>query len=88
MVSDNHKGIISSGRSGSNTWIKHNHDKITKEIGERIAKLVNLPLENAEKFQIIYYGVSQEYRPHYDSWEHDKSDKTLRVSKIGTVSAS
>ena len=83
LVSDDGKGVVSAGRTGSNTWIDHNHDEITKSVGEKIAKLVGLPLEHAEKFQIIYYGVSQEYRKHYDSWVHDGSDKTLRCMKYG-----
>jgi hypothetical protein len=28
-------------------------------VGERIGKIVNMPLENAEAFQVIYYGVTQ-----------------------------
>ena len=42
-----------------------------------------MPLERAESFQVIYYGVTQEYRPHYDSWEHNGSEKTLRCMKYG-----
>ena len=83
LVSSNKKGYISQGRTGSNTWISHDHDEITKKVGERIAKIVQMPLENAESFQIIHYGVTQEYRQHYDSWEHNGSEKTLRCMKWG-----
>lgn len=83
LVSYGKEGKISSGRTGFNTWIKHDHDEITKTIGERIAKIVKMPLERAESFQVIYYGVTQEYRPHYDSWEHNGSEKTLRCMKYG-----
>ena len=37
-VTSDKKGYISKGRSGSNTWIPHDHDEITKKVGERIAK--------------------------------------------------
>lgn len=83
LVSNDDKGVLSNGRSGYNTWVEHNHDEITKNVGERIAKIVGLPLENAEAYQIIYYDVSQEYRQHYDSWLHDGSVKTLRCMKYG-----
>ena len=76
-------GVPSNGRTSSNTWIKHDHDEITKRVGLKIANIVNLPLENAEKYQVIYYGETQEYRPHYDSWVHDGSEKTLRCMKRG-----
>ena len=83
LVSDSQKGFFSDGRTSSNTWIKHDHDQITKNVGERIAKIVGIPLENAESFQVIYYGVSQEYKQHYDSWVHNGSEKTLRCMKWG-----
>jgi len=83
LVSDNKRGTISKGRTSKNAWIQHNHDKITKQIGDKIAKVVGIPLENAEAFQVIYYGISGEYRRHHDSWEHDGSEKTLRCMKYG-----
>ena len=49
----NNKGVISSGRTGSNTWIKHDRDEITKKVSKRIAMIVGMPLENAEAFQVI-----------------------------------
>ena len=83
LVSSDTKGFVSGGRTGSNTWIRHNHDEITKKVGERIAKIVGMPLENAEAFQVIYYGITQEYRKHYDSWVHDGSEKTRRCMALG-----
>lgn len=83
LVSEQHHGVISQGRTGSNTWIKHDHDYITKKVGERIAKIVGMPLQNAEAYQVIYYGITEEYRKHYDSWVHNGSDKTLRCMKFG-----
>lgn len=83
MVSGSKSGYISKGRSGSNTWIEHDHDEITMTVAKSIAEQVNIPLENAEKFQIIHYDENQEYRNHYDSWDHDGSEKTLRNMKYG-----
>ena len=83
LVSGSNDGYVSNGRTGQNCWIRHDTDKITKRVGEKIAKLVGIPLENAEAFQIIYYGVTQEYRQHYDGWEHNNSEKTLRNMKYG-----
>lgn len=83
LVSGGKEGYVSQGRSGSNTWLAHNTDEITQRVGKKIAQHVQMPLENAEKFQIIYYGISQEYRKHYDSWDHDGSEKTFRNVKYG-----
>ena len=83
VVSNDKKGYVSSGRTGSNHWVAHNQDEITKSVGEKIAKEIGHPLENSEKYQVIYYGKTQEYRRHYDSWEHDYSEKSLRCMKYG-----
>ena len=52
-------------------------------IAQRISTLVDIPLENAEAFQVIYYGVSQEYRQHYDGWVRDGSERSRRNMKYG-----
>lgn len=83
LVSIDNKGVISNGRTSMNTWIRHDYDKITMEIGQRISAIVGIPLENAESFQVIHYDKNGEYRQHYDSWVHDGSDKTLRCMKWG-----
>ena len=62
------KGKISDGRTSDNTWIKHDHDSITFTIANKIANLVNIPLENAESFQVVHYDETQQYRQHYDGW--------------------
>ena len=46
---------------------------------------VGLPLavSFAEKFQVVHYDKTQRYNQHYDSWDHDGSEKTLRCIKHG-----
>lgn len=84
VVSSNNGGILSKGRTSKNTWIKHNTDNITKNIAKKICELVNKPIETAESFQVIHYNESQEYKPHYDGWEHDYNNpKNIRCLKTG-----
>jgi prolyl 4-hydroxylase len=83
LVSYTTTGGKSSGRTSKNAWIQHNHDEITQRVGEKIAKVIGMPLENAEAFQVIYYNVGGEYRRHYDSWDHNGSEKTSRCMKYG-----
>lgn len=83
LVSTDVKGQQSTGRTGKNCWILHDHDKITKSVGEKISKMVGIPLNCAESYQIIYYDKEQEYRNHYDGWLHDKSAKSIRCMKQG-----
>ena len=83
VVSDHKGGYVSAGRTSSTAWIDHYHDSITEQIGKRIANYVNIPLCNAEKFQVVHYDKTQRYNHHYDSWDHDGSEKTLRCIKHG-----
>ena len=83
VVSDNSGGFISKGRTSKTSWIDLDKDNITNEISKNISDLVNIPIENSEKFQLVYYNINNEYKQHYDSWDHNGSEKTLRCIKYG-----
>lgn len=83
VVSDSKGGHVSNGRTSKTAWISHTEDEITAEIAKKVSNLVGIPIENAEKFQVVYYGETNEYKPHYDSWDHNGSEKTLRCIKYG-----
>jgi prolyl 4-hydroxylase len=83
LVSDGKKGQTSQGRTSKNAWINHKVDPIFHNIATRIADEVGIALENAEAFQVIHYDMNGEYKRHYDAWEHDNSEKTLRCMKYG-----
>ena len=68
-VSGNNGGYISKGRSGSNCWISHDHNALTLALAQRVSELVQIPLINAENFQVVHYTVHQEYQPHFDCWD-------------------
>ncbi len=59
----------SDGRTGSNHWLKYKDDDVVRSIGRRIADIVGLPLAQAESMQVIHYGPSEEYRPHFDAFD-------------------
>lgn len=83
VVSDDKGGYKSPGRTSMTAWIDHDHDIITTNLGKKISEQVNIPIENAEKFQVVYYDEGNEYRGHCDSWDHDNSEKCLRCIKYG-----
>ena len=83
LVSGSKSGYISKGRTGQNCWISHDHDHITSNIAERISNEVGISLKNTEAFQVIYYDVDQEYKQHYDSWDFDNSERSIRNMKYG-----
>src|SRR5690606_24077488 len=71
QVSGDRDGYISPGRTRSNCWVRHDHCALTLSLASRIADLVGIPLENAESYQVVYYGPGQEYRAHVDAWDAD-----------------
>ncbi|MCB1648441.1 MAG: 2OG-Fe(II) oxygenase [Pseudomonadales bacterium] len=71
LVTGPDEGISSKGRTGRNCWIPHRHDEHIARVCERTSALVGLPLDNAESLQLIHYGSSQEYAPHFDAWNAD-----------------
>ena len=83
FVSDNKVGVFSAGRTGTNTWIKHDTDKITKKIAMKVSIILNIPLKNAESFQAIHYDVSQRYNQHYDGYKKEDTEKCRRCLKFG-----
>ncbi|HEY7884030.1 MAG TPA: 2OG-Fe(II) oxygenase [Cellvibrionaceae bacterium] len=71
LVSDGRMGVLSKGRTGSNCWVKHQHNKTIARLCERISQLVGLPLVNAESLQVVHYATEQEYAAHFDAWDAD-----------------
>lgn len=71
QVSGDKDGYVSTGRTGSNCWVRHDHDALTLSLAQRISELVGIPLQNAESYQVVHYGPGQEYRAHYDAWDAD-----------------
>lgn len=68
-VSGDAAGYVSTGRSGSNCWVKHGDSAVILQLAERVSTLVGLPLTHAESFQVVHYGPEQEYRAHFDAWD-------------------
>ncbi|MEM9091452.1 MAG: 2OG-Fe(II) oxygenase [Cyanobacteria bacterium P01_F01_bin.53] len=71
LVSTDASGVVSKGRTGRNCWIPHDHSPTIRSLAKRISQLVELPLCNAESFQLIHYFQTQKYSAHYDAWEAD-----------------
>ena len=83
VVTGENGSYISKGRSSKTSWIDHDHDKITIQMSEKVERLVNKPLLHAEKIQLVYYSIGNEYKPHYDGWDHNGSQKTYTSFRRG-----
>jgi prolyl 4-hydroxylase len=77
-------GLIQvDGRTSSSTyfWIRHN--LIITGIEERIANLVNIPVENGEGIQVLNYKPGQFYNPHFDFFDPDLKGSAIAMEKGG-----
>lgn len=69
FVSNEQQGFVSDSRTNSVAWLEIDSDPIITSICQRIADLVDYPLEHAESLQVIYYCAEQEYQAHYDAYD-------------------
>lgn len=69
LVTADQSGVISQGRTGRNCWVRHHQTPAISELSTRISELIGIPLDHAESLQVIHYGETQEYAPHYDAWD-------------------
>lgn len=59
----------SEKRTGRVGWVKHHETPVVRGLVRRVGDLVGLPSTHAESLQVVHYGVTQEYRPHFDAWD-------------------
>ncbi len=60
---------LSEKRTGSVAWVKHDQTPIVRGLVKRVSDLIGVPANHSESLQVIHYGETQEYRPHYDAWD-------------------
>ena len=84
---DNEHGRIKDKelRNNSVTWLKHNKDNITMNISNKISKILNIPIQNAEPIQMLKYNNGQKFDKHFDSYSMD--DYRFQNQRLYTVLA-
>lgn len=66
---DGKSGRRSEGRTNDLAWLRHDENEVISAVVERVANLVGLPSENAEKLQVIHYQEGQRYNRHADAYQ-------------------
>lgn len=61
--------ISLNSRNNKSAWVNHSEDKKIENLYNNISKLVNYPIENSEKLQLVHYNIGERYYPHYDGYE-------------------
>ena len=72
VISDDESEFHAS-RTNDFCWLEHSASDVIHEVSKRFSVLVKMPINNAEQFQLVYYGPGNEYKPHFDAF--DKTSK-------------
>lgn len=70
-------------RSSRGTFFALRENDFIRELDERLAGIMNLPVENSEGLQILNYQVGGEYRPHFDYFPPEHPGSSLHIEKGG-----
>jgi len=60
---------VNAARTSDGMFFERGETALIDRIEQRIAALVNWPLENGEGLQILHYRPGAEYRPHHDYFD-------------------
>ena len=73
---------VVENRTNDFFWLEHNASEVVHEVSKRFSVLVKMPINNAEQFQLVYYGPEKEYKPHFDSFDKD-TDAGKKNMEVG-----
>ena len=60
---------VHTSRTNDYCWLEHSANDVVHEVSKRFSVLVQMPINNAEQFQLVYYGPGNEYKPHFDAFD-------------------
>ncbi len=70
-------------RTSEGIFFQRGEDAFIERIDQRIASLMNWPVENGEGLQILHYNTSGEYRPHFDYFPPDQPGSAVHTARGG-----
>lgn len=60
---------VNADRTSNGMFFQRDENDLVRRIEQRIARLVNWPVENGEGLQVLHYTPGTEYKPHYDYFD-------------------
>ena len=68
LTVDNQSGgeAVNDDRTSNGMFFQRGENELISLVEQRIARLLNWPLENGEGMQVLHYRPGAEYKPHYD----------------------
>ncbi|ANB76003.1 2OG-Fe(II) oxygenase [Paraburkholderia phytofirmans] len=80
---DTGKEDVILNRTSEGIWYQRGEDAFIEQMDRRISSLMNWPVENGEGLQILHYGTSGEYRPHFDYFPPDQGGSAVHTAQGG-----
>ncbi|GAB1385761.1 2OG-Fe(II) oxygenase [Melaminivora sp.] len=60
---------INADRTSNGMFFQRGESPLVQRLEQRIARLLNWPLENGEGLQVLHYRPGAQYKPHYDYFD-------------------
>lgn len=60
---------LNADRTSNGMFFRRDENDVVAALEQRLAALVNWPIENGEGLQILHYRPGTEYKPHYDYFD-------------------
>ena len=80
---------VNDDRTSQGMFFARGEGELVARIEQRIARLLNWPVEHGEGLQVLRYGPGTEYKPHYDYFDpHQPGTASLLArggQRVGTV---
>ncbi|VVE43212.1 2OG-Fe(II) oxygenase [Pandoraea fibrosis] len=79
-------GYVDERRTSHGVFLSGDSCKLVSKLDERIAKLLNWPIEQMEDLQILRYKAGEQYMPHYDFFDAaSRKAPANRAQRIATL---
>jgi prolyl 4-hydroxylase len=80
---DTGEAVIHRDRTSQGTFFSVHETPFIAMLDDRIAEIMNLPVENGEGMQILNYQVGGEYKPHYDYFAPQEKGSHIHIRNGG-----
>ena len=74
---------VNDDRTSDGMFFQRAETPLLQRIEERIARLLNWPIENGEGLQVLHYRPGAEYKPHYDYFDPAEPGTATIVQRGG-----
>ena len=79
---------VNAARTSAGMFFERGENPLCARIEQRIATLVNWPVENGEGLQILHYRTGGQYAPHFDYFPPDDAGSAAHLAQGGQRVAS